>query len=34
VLGTSITMGTGADDVSTHEATVGGEPLRFSLKVS
>ena len=34
VLGTSITMGAGPDDVSTHEATVGGEPLCFSLKVS
>ncbi|MEK9579413.1 MAG: isoleucine--tRNA ligase [Acidimicrobiaceae bacterium] len=34
VLGTSITMGAGPDEVSAHEATVGGEPLRFSLKVS
>ena len=24
----------GPDELSAHEATVGGEPLRFSLKVS
>ncbi|MAH11480.1 MAG: hypothetical protein CL403_10180, partial [Acidimicrobiaceae bacterium] len=34
VLGTSITLGAGPDELSAHEATVGGEPLRFSLKVS
>ncbi|MEM8706442.1 MAG: DUF5915 domain-containing protein, partial [Actinomycetota bacterium] len=34
VLGTSITMGAGADDLTVHDAKVGGDVLRFSLKVS
>ena len=34
VLGTSITTGAGPDDVTVHDAKVGGEVLRFSLRVS
>ncbi|MEO0492661.1 MAG: DUF5915 domain-containing protein [Actinomycetota bacterium] len=34
VLGTSITMGAGADELTIHDAKVGGDVLRFSLKVS
>ena len=34
VLATSITMGAGADELTVHDAKVGGEVLRFSLKVS
>ena len=34
ILATSITMGPGADDLTVHDAKVGGDVLRFSLKVN
>ena len=34
VLATSITMGAGDDGLTVHDAKVGGDVLRFSLKVS
>ncbi|MEM8747920.1 MAG: DUF5915 domain-containing protein, partial [Actinomycetota bacterium] len=34
VLATSITLGAGADELTVHDAKVGGDVLRFSLTVS